>query len=292
MSATFVANTWANARFTIGHPPAALAQRGRDLPRLARRSRAPRCSLVDLVGGGFALQLAVLVVTWIGRGRRAASPSRAPRRLQPAPSPTVTATDPRIELAMSSTTLIPPADGHRADADHRRLRRHARLGAPRIRRLWRGPETDPGVGAARALRAARRHRGALPVGARRVRLGELVLLGRGAGRDEELEGVLLRLDRRVELHHDRQDARVALADGDLGPHLRRELVVDPRPAGARRASRWSAVLYATVKRWFSPGAALLAGAVAALTPVAALMFRFNNPDALLVLLLVGARRTR
>ena len=45
------------------------------------------------------------------------------------------------------------------------------------------------------------------------------------------------------------------------------------------------VLYATVRRWFSPGAALMAGAVMALTPVAALMFRFNNPDALLVLLL-------
>ncbi len=49
-----------------------------------------------------------------------------------------------------------------------------------------------------------------------------------------------------------------------------------------------ALLYATVKRWFSPGAALLAGAVTALTPVAALMFRFNNPDALLVLLLTAA----
>ncbi len=49
-----------------------------------------------------------------------------------------------------------------------------------------------------------------------------------------------------------------------------------------------AVLYASVRRWFGPGAALLAGAVLALTPVAALMFRFNNPDALLVLLLVGA----
>jgi len=46
------------------------------------------------------------------------------------------------------------------------------------------------------------------------------------------------------------------------------------------------VLYATVRRWFSPAAALIAGAVLALTPVAALMFRFNNPDALLVLLLV------
>ncbi|HEV3266320.1 MAG TPA: glycosyltransferase family 39 protein, partial [Acidimicrobiales bacterium] len=48
------------------------------------------------------------------------------------------------------------------------------------------------------------------------------------------------------------------------------------------------VLYATVRRWFSPGAALLAGAVMAMTPVAVLMFRFNNPDALLVLLLTVA----
>jgi len=48
------------------------------------------------------------------------------------------------------------------------------------------------------------------------------------------------------------------------------------------------VLYATVRRWFSPGAALLSGAVMAMTPVAVLMFRFNNPDALLVLLLTVA----
>jgi 4-amino-4-deoxy-L-arabinose transferase-like glycosyltransferase len=49
-----------------------------------------------------------------------------------------------------------------------------------------------------------------------------------------------------------------------------------------------AVLYATVRRWFTPAAGLLAGAVLALTPVAVLMFRFNNPDALLVLLLTVA----
>ena len=49
-----------------------------------------------------------------------------------------------------------------------------------------------------------------------------------------------------------------------------------------------AVVYATVRRWSSAGAGLLAGAVMALTPVAALMFRYNNPDALLVLLLCGA----
>ncbi|HET6908609.1 MAG TPA: glycosyltransferase family 39 protein [Mycobacteriales bacterium] len=49
-----------------------------------------------------------------------------------------------------------------------------------------------------------------------------------------------------------------------------------------------ALLYATVRRRFSPAAGLLAGAAMAVTPVAALMFRFNNPDALLVLLLVAS----
>ncbi len=49
------------------------------------------------------------------------------------------------------------------------------------------------------------------------------------------------------------------------------------------------LLYATVRRTTgSWGAGLLAGAVMALTPVAVLMFRFNNPDAMLVLLLVGS----
>ena len=43
-----------------------------------------------------------------------------------------------------------------------------------------------------------------------------------------------------------------------------------------------------MRRCSGPGAGLIAGAVLALTPVAALMFRYNNPDALLVLLLVVA----
>src|SRR3984957_11259817 len=48
------------------------------------------------------------------------------------------------------------------------------------------------------------------------------------------------------------------------------------------------LLYASVKRWFGAGPGLIAGALFAATPVAALMFRFNNPDALLVLLLIAA----
>jgi 4-amino-4-deoxy-L-arabinose transferase-like glycosyltransferase len=47
------------------------------------------------------------------------------------------------------------------------------------------------------------------------------------------------------------------------------------------------LLYATVRRTSGRAAGLLAGATLALTPVAALMFRFNNPDALLTLLLVA-----
>ena len=48
------------------------------------------------------------------------------------------------------------------------------------------------------------------------------------------------------------------------------------------------LLYLAVRRTSGAVAGLIAGAVLAVTPVAALMFRFNNPDSLLVLLLIGA----
>src|SRR5438105_6796141 len=48
------------------------------------------------------------------------------------------------------------------------------------------------------------------------------------------------------------------------------------------------LLYLIVRRRVGPMGGLLAGAILALTPVATLMFRFNNPDALLTLLLVAA----
>ena len=49
-----------------------------------------------------------------------------------------------------------------------------------------------------------------------------------------------------------------------------------------------AILWDAVRRPFGETAGLIAGLVLALTPVAALMFRFDNPDALLVLLLTLA----
>jgi 4-amino-4-deoxy-L-arabinose transferase-like glycosyltransferase len=49
-----------------------------------------------------------------------------------------------------------------------------------------------------------------------------------------------------------------------------------------------ALLFVTVRRCSGPAAGLIAGTVLALTPVAALMFRYNQPDALLTLLLTAA----
>lgn len=46
------------------------------------------------------------------------------------------------------------------------------------------------------------------------------------------------------------------------------------------------VLFAIVRRSFGPAAATIAGVVMALTPAAVLIFRYNNPDAVLTLLLV------
>jgi 4-amino-4-deoxy-L-arabinose transferase-like glycosyltransferase len=49
-----------------------------------------------------------------------------------------------------------------------------------------------------------------------------------------------------------------------------------------------ALLYGAVRRASGPVAGLLAGTMLALTPLVALVFRYNSPDALLVLLLVAA----
>jgi 4-amino-4-deoxy-L-arabinose transferase-like glycosyltransferase len=51
------------------------------------------------------------------------------------------------------------------------------------------------------------------------------------------------------------------------------------------------IVFATVRKRVGAVAGLLAGAAFALTPIAALIFRFNNPDALLVLLMTAAAAT-
>lgn len=51
------------------------------------------------------------------------------------------------------------------------------------------------------------------------------------------------------------------------------------------------LLYRLVKTYVSPGTGLLAAAFFAVTPVATVMFRYNNPDALLTLLMIGVAYT-
>ena len=91
-------------------------------------------------------------------------------------------------------------------------------------------------------RVADRHRRALPVGTLGVRVRQLVLLGRGAGRIAELEGLSLRLPRCRQRHHRRQAAGLAVADGPVGTDLRAQLVEHPGAAGAARCGHgWRAV---------------------------------------------------
>ena len=52
-----------------------------------------------------------------------------------------------------------------------------------------------------------------------------------------------------------------------------------------------ALVYALVRRWSGPRTALAAGALLAAMPAAALMFKFDNPDAMLVLCMVAAAYT-
>ena len=115
-----------------------------------------------------------------------------------------------------------------------------------------------------------------------------LLLRRRASRHQELEGVLLRLVRRVQLHHRGQAAGGAVGHGALGPTLRRQRLEHPRPPGPRGRGRRGRALRQPSNGGSVPVPACWPAPSLALTPVAALMFRFNNPDALLVLLLTGA----
>ena len=69
---------------------------------------------------------------------------------------------------------------------------------------------------------------------------------------DELEGVLLRVLRRVELHHRGQVAGRVVGDGPVGARFRRQPAERPRPPGARGCGHLSASHYLIVRRWFPP----------------------------------------
>ena len=81
---------------------------------------------------------------------------------------------------------------------------------------------------------------------------------------------------------------VAVGDGALRPDVRRQLLEHPRAPGPGGRGRGRHPLRDGQAVVLAGAPVCIAGAVLALTPVAALMFRYNNPDALLTLLLVVA----
>lgn len=196
---------------------------------------------------------------------------------------------------MSSTTLIPPAPESLADtstephADDGTSRRRAPRRSP-FRHLWRGPDTDP-AWARPALLALL------------ATTAVLYLWGLGASgwANSYYSGAVQAATKSWKAFFYGSTDASNFITIDKTPLSIWPMAISARIFGL---SSWSilvpqalegvaavAILFAAVKRWFGPAAALVAGAVMALTPVAVLMFRFNNPDALLVLLLVGAAYT-
>ncbi len=188
---------------------------------------------------------------------------------------------------MSSTTLIPPTTEPQPLASDGFEPSDAPPRPSRVRRLWRGPEADPAWArpALFALLAA-------------TALLYLWGLGASGWANSYYSAAVQAATKSWKAFFYGSTDSSNFITIDKTPMSIWPMAISARIFGV---SSWSilvpqalegvavvGILYAAVKRWFSPGAALVAGLVAALTPVAALMFRFNNPDALLVLLLVGA----
>lgn len=149
------------------------------------------------------------------------------------------------------------------------------------------PRPADGAGGHRAGRLDHRRdrdarSGAVPVGAAGRRLRQRVLRC-GAGRREEPEGLLLRLARPGSfITVDKPPAALCVQELWARVFGFSPLSILLPEAAAGVAS--VLVLHRMVRRWAGDLAAHLASLALALTPVAVLMFRFNNPDALLTLL--------
>jgi putative flippase GtrA len=186
LTATMVLNTAANRRFTFGH-------RGRQ----ARARHYVEAGAVWLVGLVGCVGAAVLVAVLVDQPGALVQTAALWRQVPSPPSCFVAS-------GRGSSTRAPPLDDDGHPPEHRptparqvaplRLRRRSRpaQGGGRIARARRGS----GLGATLTRRVAPGDRHSLPLGSRRLRLGQRVLLGRRAGRVVELEGLLLRFLRR------------------------------------------------------------------------------------------------
>ena len=154
------------------------------------------------------------------------------------------------------------------------------------------PGRRPGLGAPVAARPARRHRPAVPVGPGRLRAGPTPSTPppcRPARRTGRRSSTAPRTPANS-ITVDKPPASLWVM-ALVGAAVRAQLLVAARAAGADGRRHRRRRCTSSVRRVVGPGAGLLAGAAMALTPVAVLMFRFDNPDALLVLL-HDARRLR
>src|SRR3954466_3572684 len=195
--------------------------------------------------------------------------------------------------AMDTTTLFPPASATpTATAPPSPTTPAGATGEPgRFSRLWRGPESDPswgrpGLMGLLAATAVLLFWGLTASGWSNAFYSAAVQAGSASwkafffGSSDAASSITV----------DKPPASLwvmALSVRALGLSSFSILMPEVRMGVASVA-----VLHATVKRQFGAAAGLLAGAVLALTPVAVMMFRFDNPDALLVLLMaLGAYAT-
>ena len=251
-------------------------------------------SRVDIIATAVGDLRGVRRVAWGTRMRphpacrpapRARPPTRDRERGQAAPRPRAPPPPPLLTLAaspqgappMSATITAAPQTPAVSRVDSTRTRRPQSHG---------GRSTAPTCGARRAARGDRCPVSLEPL---RLRLRQRLLRRRRAGGHALLEGLLLRL---ASTPHN-------FITVDKPPASLWVMELSGRIFGFSAGACWLpqalegvaavALLYAAVRRIAGATAGLAAGAMLALTPVAALMFRFNNPDALLTLLLVARR---
>ena len=158
----------------------------------------------------------------------------------------------------------------RRHRDHRRPHRPVGLaGRYGAGRIAGGRTTRPGC--AGAARSAGPDRRSLRVGARRLRLGQLVLLRGRAGGDEVLEAMFFgSFDSSNFISVDKPPGSLSVMDLSARVFgVNSWSILVPQ---ALEGVATVAVLYATVRRRFGPVTGLIAGAGMATTPVAALMF--------------------
>ena len=177
----------------------------------------------------------VLFRAWVFHPRRTCPPTPsslpAPR---PSPPCRVVAQPHTVEGDRRMTSTLPASRSGTGDRARLRTRPTATPRPSRLKQFWRGRPDDAPLGAAGAAGPAARHGRALPVGARGLRVRQQLLRRSRAGRHPELEGMVLRLARRVQLHHGRQAARLAVGDGPVGPPVRLQQLEHACAAGPRR----------------------------------------------------------